>query len=84
MAADLLKGKKERQRDSVSRKYEFDYINFDANYPLQDVVKGRGDKEATAFSDQVLVLNRRMQPERRDMVVTDQALSFAMRRKRGG
>jgi len=83
MAADLLKGKKERQRDSVSRKYEFDYINFDNNYPLQDCVKNKG-QEATAFSDQVLVLNRRLQPERRDLVVTDQALSLAMRKKRGG
>ncbi len=35
MAADLLKGRKERQRLSVNRKYEFDYINYDSNYPLQ-------------------------------------------------
>jgi len=83
MAADLLKGRKERQRDSVNRKYEFDYINYDANYPLQDCVRSSGrDKEATAFTDQVLVLNRRGKPERRDLVVTDQAVYFAMRRKK--
>lgn len=83
MAADLLKGKKERQRNSVNRKYEFDYINYDANYPLQDCIRASGrDKEATAFTDQVLVLNRRGRPERRDLVVTDQAVYFAMRKKK--
>jgi len=84
MAADLLMGKKERQRDSISRKYEFDYINYDNNYPLQDAVRSKGpsDKEATQFTDQVLVLNRRLQPERRDLILTDQALYICMRRKR--
>ncbi len=83
MAADLLKGKKERQRHSVNRKYEFDYINYDANYPLQDCVRSSGrDKEATAFTDQVLVLNRRGKPERRDLIVTNEAVYFAMRKKK--
>ncbi|KAL6061526.1 Unconventional myosin-Ie [Balamuthia mandrillaris] len=83
-AADLLKGKKERQRLSVNRKYEFDYISYDCNFPLQDCVRGSGTKEATAFSDQCLVLNRRCQPERRDIIVTDQAVYFTQRRKRSG
>jgi myosin-1 len=39
MAADILKGKKERQRNSVNRKYEFDYVNYDSNYPLQDCIR---------------------------------------------
>jgi hypothetical protein len=37
-AADLLRGKKERQRDSVSRQFTADYNRYEDNYPLQEAI----------------------------------------------
>ena len=84
MAADLLRGKKERQRDSITRTFEFDYIRTDANFSLRDAMKsGGGDRDAVAFADQVLRLNGRSRPERRDLVVTDKAVYLVQRKKKG-
>ena len=37
-AADLLRGKKERQQASVSRQFTADYIRYEDNYVLQQAV----------------------------------------------
>jgi myosin-1 len=78
-AADLLRGKKERQRASVGRKFLYDYGAYADNFALQEVI---GQGEAMLFCDQVSRLNRRSKPERRDLVLTDQALYIVMRQRR--
>ena len=40
--------------------------------------------ESVVFADQVIKLNRRSQPERRDFVITDRAIYLVMRKKRQG
>ena len=76
--AKLFLGKKERQRDSVNRQFLKDYILYDQNFGLQDIVnKG----ETFLFADEVIRLNRRNQPERRDLVITDKAVYLIMRKK---
>eukprot|EP01102_Stenamoeba_stenopodia_P010425 TRINITY_DN313_c0_g1_i3.p1 TRINITY_DN313_c0_g1~~TRINITY_DN313_c0_g1_i3.p1 ORF type:complete len:1065 (+),score=294.08 TRINITY_DN313_c0_g1_i3:655-3849(+) len=77
-AADLMRGKKERQRDSVSRKFTGDYSNYKDNYAIQEAV---ARDETMVFADQVINLNRRGQPERRDFVITDRSFYFIMRKK---
>jgi len=37
-AADLFRGKKERQRNSVSRQFTADYSRYEDNYPLQEAI----------------------------------------------
>jgi len=37
-AADMMRGKKERQRDSVARKFVGDYSNYKDNYAIQEAV----------------------------------------------
>lgn len=80
-AADMLRGKKERQRDSVKRSFNADYIRFEDNFKLQEAIP---QGESMLFADQILKLNRRGKPERRDFVLTTNAMYFAMRKKRGG
>jgi len=70
---NLFRGKKERQRLSVQRAYAGDYVNYDYNFPLQDIVQKAGRQEVVLFADQVSKLNRRNKPERRDFIITDQA-----------
>eukprot|EP01097_Dermamoeba_algensis_P012068 TRINITY_DN966_c0_g1_i1.p1 TRINITY_DN966_c0_g1~~TRINITY_DN966_c0_g1_i1.p1 ORF type:complete len:1106 (+),score=323.31 TRINITY_DN966_c0_g1_i1:51-3368(+) len=81
--SDLFRGKKERQRNSVGRKFEADYLNYTDNFGLQEVVTQQYVGEAVMFADQVSKLNRRSKPERRDLVITNKALYFAMRQKVG-
>jgi len=69
----LFRGKKERQRQSVQRPYAGDYVNYDYNFPLQDIITKAGRQEVVLFADQVSKLNRRNKPERRDFIITDQA-----------
>eukprot|EP01117_Protostelium_nocturnum_P004082 TRINITY_DN1536_c3_g1_i2.p1 TRINITY_DN1536_c3_g1~~TRINITY_DN1536_c3_g1_i2.p1 ORF type:complete len:1084 (-),score=304.60 TRINITY_DN1536_c3_g1_i2:217-3468(-) len=76
---NLFRGHKERQRNSIGRPYSADYINYDLNYPLQDVIRRSGGQEIVLFADQVSKLNRRNRPERRDFVVTDQAFYIVAR-----
>eukprot|EP00013_Stygamoeba_regulata_P028858 CAMPEP_0177646796 /NCGR_PEP_ID=MMETSP0447-20121125/9957_1 /TAXON_ID=0 /ORGANISM="Stygamoeba regulata, Strain BSH-02190019" /LENGTH=1048 /DNA_ID=CAMNT_0019149337 /DNA_START=284 /DNA_END=3426 /DNA_ORIENTATION=- len=79
LVSDCMRGKKERQRDSVGRAFSSDYINYHDNYGLQEVItKG----EELMFADQVLKLNRRCKPERRDLVITNRAIYFVMRKKK--
>ena len=81
LAADKLRGKKERNQASVNRQFDGDYIRYEDNYALQEcVTKG----EQAMFADQVIKLNRRNKPERRDMIVTNQAVYFILRKKKKG
>jgi myosin-1 len=78
-AANLLRGHKERQRDSLTRQFVGDYMNYDDNYSLQEVIQKYGKQELVVFSDQTIKLNRRNRPERRDFIMTDQAFYVVMR-----
>jgi len=80
-AADKLRGQKERQQASLTRQFNGDYIRYEDNFPLQEVVN---QGEYMMFADQIIKLNRRSKPERRDFIVTDQALYFVMRKKKQG
>mmetsp|Transcript_21147 Transcript_21147/g.82083 ORF Transcript_21147/g.82083 Transcript_21147/m.82083 type:complete len:1100 (-) Transcript_21147:145-3444(-) len=80
-AADKLRGKKERQQSSMSRQYDADYIRYEDNYPLQNVIT---QGEEMVFADQVVKLNRRSKPERRDLVITTTAIYMVMRKKKKG
>jgi myosin I len=79
--AHVFKGRKERNRDSVHRSYEGDYIHYDNNFKLQSAITSG---ESMIFADQIIKLNRRGRPERRDLVITDKALYLLMRKKRAG
>jgi myosin-1 len=81
LAADKLRGKKERQQSSVTRQFDADYIRYEDNYPLQEQVT---QGEYMLFADQIIKLNRRSKPERRDFIITDQACYFVMRKKKQG
>jgi len=80
-AANLFRGKKERRRDSQNMKFECDYMHFDKNYQLQEAL-GQGREERLIFADQVVKFNRRLRPERRDLVITAEALYLCMRCKK--
>lgn len=78
LAANLLKNKKERRRDTVNRKFDGDYLNYDKNFPLQQAMTKYRD-ERLLFGDQVIKFNRRGRPERRDFIVTAQAFYLCHR-----
>jgi len=80
-AADKLRGNKERQQASLTRNFDGDYIRYEDNFPLQEVVN---QGEYMLFADQIININRRSKPERRDFIVTDQAIYFVMRKKKQG
>eukprot|EP01114_Cavostelium_apophysatum_P015538 TRINITY_DN424_c0_g1_i2.p1 TRINITY_DN424_c0_g1~~TRINITY_DN424_c0_g1_i2.p1 ORF type:complete len:1158 (+),score=312.59 TRINITY_DN424_c0_g1_i2:262-3735(+) len=77
--ANIFRGQKERQRYSVNRNYIGDYMNYDCNYALQDLIRQHSGQEGVIFSDQIVKLNRRNKPERRDFVITDQAFYIVAR-----
>merc|ERR1711862_342602 len=81
LAADKLRGNKERLQESVTRQFDGDYIRYEDNYPLQEQIQ---QGEYMMFADQIVKLNRRSKPERRDFIITDQAMYFVMRKKRKG
>jgi hypothetical protein len=54
--ANIFKGRKERQRNSVNRMFVGDYMNFDYNYALKDVVQKAGRQEFTVFADQISII----------------------------
>jgi len=79
LVADLLRGNKERCRDSINRQFIGDYIHYDLNFSLQDVMKHYLSQETVVFADQIVKLNRRSRPERRDFIITDQAFYVVAR-----
>jgi len=84
LIADLLRGKKERRRESISRQFSADYMAYEFNFQLQELIKQHSKQESVIFADQVLKLNRRNRPERRDFVMTDQAFYIAARAAKDG
>lgn len=43
-AAQILYGKKERQRNSVNRQFVGDYMSYDFNYSLQELIRKHSRK----------------------------------------
>jgi len=80
-AANLLKGKKDRRQESNNPQFVGDYMSFDKNYGLQEALGPHKD-ERVIFADQVIKINRRMKPERRDLIVSVEALTLVMRTKK--
>jgi myosin-1 len=54
---------------------------YDKNYGLQEALGPHKD-ERVVFADQVIKINRRMKPERRDLIVSVEALTLVMRTKK--
>jgi len=78
--ANIFRGNKERQRQSLSRQFVGDYVHYELNYALQDVIRSSGGgQESVIFADQIVKLNRRNKPERRDFLITDQAFYIVAR-----
>jgi len=80
-AANLLKGKKDRRQESNNPQFQGDYMSFDKNYGLQEAL-GPNKDERVVFADQVIKINRRMKPERRDLIVSVEAVSLIMRTRK--
>merc|ERR1711974_180929 len=86
IGADILRGKKERKRDSVQRKFEADYMGYEENFPLQEaILRSTEDQyEEFVFADSIIKFNRRSNTEKRDLVITNKAFYFVMRKKVSG
>eukprot|EP01121_Diplochlamys_sp_Union-15-3_P015437 TRINITY_DN509_c0_g1_i3.p1 TRINITY_DN509_c0_g1~~TRINITY_DN509_c0_g1_i3.p1 ORF type:complete len:693 (+),score=174.64 TRINITY_DN509_c0_g1_i3:167-2245(+) len=82
-AANLLKGKKERRRESVNLKFTADYMDYEENFGLQEAL-GKYTEEPCVFASQIIKFNRRGRPERRDFVLTTLAWYILMRCSKGG
>jgi myosin-1 len=82
-AANLFKGFKERRRDSMNLNFTTDYMNYEKNFSLQGALGG-GREERTIFAGQVITFNKRLKPERRDLVITVDAVYVAMRCAKNG
>lgn len=97
--ADVFRGNKERQRQSINRQFVGDYMNYDCNYALQQLIQQHSstccllfgilwcsisDQEGVVFSDQVVKLNRRNKPERRDFIITNAAFYIVARAQQNG
>jgi myosin-1 len=80
-ASNLLKGKKDRRNESNNPQFVGDYMSFDKNYGLQEALGPHKD-ERVVFADQIIKINRRMKPERRDLIVSVEALTLVMRTKK--
>eukprot|EP01125_Pyxidicula_operculata_P008053 TRINITY_DN2724_c0_g1_i1.p1 TRINITY_DN2724_c0_g1~~TRINITY_DN2724_c0_g1_i1.p1 ORF type:complete len:1027 (-),score=294.17 TRINITY_DN2724_c0_g1_i1:177-3257(-) len=82
-AANILKGKKDRRQESMSPNFQGDYSNYDQNYGLQTAL-GPHKEERVVFADQVMRLNRRLRVERRDFMVSVEAVYLVMRASKLG
>eukprot|EP01129_Flabellula_baltica_P002905 TRINITY_DN12788_c0_g1_i1.p1 TRINITY_DN12788_c0_g1~~TRINITY_DN12788_c0_g1_i1.p1 ORF type:complete len:1025 (-),score=286.40 TRINITY_DN12788_c0_g1_i1:18-3092(-) len=82
-AANLFKGHKERRRASMNIDFAVDYMNYEKNFQLQGALGG-GREERTIFADQIITFNSRLQPQRRDLIVTVEAVYLAMRCSKNG
>jgi myosin-1 len=72
-AADLCRGRKERQRESIDRSFDSDYLDFDNHFGVQQVMQKYKDEELLFF-DKVEKVNRRGKAEPRFLVITDTAV----------
>ena len=77
-AAALFRGKKERRRDSMDRKWVGDYIQYEDNYQMQDAMQPYME-EMCCFADDVYRLNKNGKLEKRSLLVTETAFYLIMR-----
>ena len=77
-AAKLLRGKKERRNDSMDRKWVGDYINYEDNFPLQDVMDPYKE-ELVVYADELYRLNKNGRLEKRFILLTDKAFYIVLR-----
>nr|AAC47535.1 unconventional myosin IB [Entamoeba histolytica] len=80
-AASILKGKKERRRESVdytNNKWTADYINYENEIPFEEAMEGHMD-ELVNFDDWVMRLNKKGKIENRALLLTDKAIYIAQR-----
>ncbi|EFA78234.1 myosin IB [Heterostelium album PN500] len=74
--ADIFKNKKERQRNSIDRKFTMDYIDFDNQFPIQEAMENAHKKERIIFADHVVKVDRRAKTKPLTLVVSEQAIYF--------
>jgi myosin-1 len=72
-ANNKLAGNKERRRMSLSRPFKGDYIGYRENFELKDIVERNG-REKLGLGDRINKYDRRGNPQRRILLLTDQAI----------
>jgi len=72
--AHMFKDKKERQRNSVDRKFTTDYMDFDNQFGIQEAMQNAQKKERIVFADTVNKIDRRGKVKPWELVATDQAI----------
>lgn len=82
-AADVLKGRKERRRGSLNRKFLGDYIDIDKKPAILTFFEKRREKigEKVLFALTVNKLDRRFKSVKRDLILTDKNLYLIGRQK---
>jgi len=72
--ANIFKNHKERQRGSINRDFSGDYIRYEENFGLQDIVKQNGGaQEEMVFADVIVKVNRRGKAEKRFFLISNSA-----------
>jgi myosin-1 len=72
--ANIFKGKKERQRNSINRDFVGDYIKYEENVKLQEVINSNGgSQEEVVFADNMIKVNRRGTLQKRFFIITNNA-----------
>ncbi|EGG13950.1 myosin IB [Cavenderia fasciculata] len=74
--AHMFKDKKERQRNSIERKFTADYIDFDNQFGVQAAMDNAQKKERIVFADNVTKVDRRAKTKPLIFVASDQAIYF--------
>ena len=69
----LMKGKKERRRNSLDRAYRSDYIEFKDNNTLAAMVERYGN-EGIEFGDTIFTYDHSFKPHRRIILITNEAV----------
>jgi len=77
-AAKMFRGQKERRHDSATRPWTGDYITYEDNFQLQDIMQPYMD-EMVSFADDVLRLNKNGKLEKRIFLLTDVAFYLITR-----
>ncbi|GAM17836.1 hypothetical protein SAMD00019534_010110 [Acytostelium subglobosum LB1] len=74
--ANIFLNKKERQRNSIDRKFTMDYIDFDNQFKVQEAMENAHKKERIVFADNVIKVDRRAKTKPLILVVSEQAVYF--------
>lgn len=82
-AAQMLAGRKQRNRNSISRQFIGDYLGLDHD-DRADVAKLFGRKDRIVFASVALKYNRKFLSATRDLVITEKYLYIISRRLVGG